>query len=83
MKRIIRATETLFAVAVIWALSLGATRLVGENLHCGDDPGELGTCPPYTESSCGSACANMFGTSGSCLIIGSPGMPYNCCICQL
>lgn len=41
-----------------------------------DGPGQIGSCPPFTPSSCAEACENMFGTTGGCDL-------NDCCTCAI
>lgn len=71
------------AICVIVSIGLG----VGEasasisNGYCGDDPGELGTCPPYDDDTCGDDCHQLLGSPwGQC---GPTSYDGQCCICVL
>lgn len=65
MKRFLRLTAGLYAILVVWGLSFAGMQL-RMNDACGDDAGEIGWCPPYTEESCNSDCFSLYGTFGSC-----------------
>ena len=71
-----RVVQVCTAVIVIAVLTFGTAQAL-ERDECGDDPGELDYCPPYTEVTCPQACWEIYKTNGAC--IGSP----NCCVCQV
>jgi hypothetical protein len=65
-----------YALLVVAALSFGATQALAVTAQeCGDDPWEVGTCPPLDEESCPEECDKVFGTTGKCVA--------GCCICVL
>ncbi len=77
---IIRASSV---VLIAGALAFGATEALGRSMGdpCGNDPGELGTCPPFTVQSCQTACDELFGNGplGDC----GPSSDGPCCRCVI
>lgn len=78
-----RLSTGLFALFVAGGLTFGATQALGATAThtCGDDPGELGLCPPFSDPSCNFACFQQFGTFGGCGATEEPGVI--CCICAV
>lgn len=79
MKRMIgRIWKGVYALFVAFALSFGASQAFATTALvevCGDDPGELGYCPPYTHLTCAYDCLLIYGTDyGRCFGDG-------CCVC--
>lgn len=76
-----RVLKALFALAVAAGLTYGAVSAIqlraGE--ECGDDPGELDTCPPFTEMSCNETCFMMNGSPGGCVHFSGG----ECCTCTV
>ena len=73
-----RISVVLIGLFVAAGLAFGATQAFGSGMAmtCGDDPGEIGTCPPFTQSTCNEACEDMFdGNPGACLA--------GCCVCTV
>jgi hypothetical protein len=70
----------LFAVVAV-GLAFGASTAFASSLTetCGDDLGELGTCPPYDGANCNYDCFQMYGTGGSCILTETQG--EMCCAC--
>jgi len=72
--------RSLVVVALASAFSFGAAEALRLAVdECGDEPGELGTCPPYNERSCDDACEGLYGTEGEC----GPSGDGPCCRCQV
>lgn len=81
MPRVVkRIAATLFALFVASALAFGGSTLLASSggEFCGDDPGEIGTCPPYDDSSCFDDCLLIYGNPG-----GKCHLPTDCCICPV
>ena len=72
LSRIGLAVAALF---VLGGLSFGASQAFGNGMvtSCGDDFGEIGTCPPLTMTTCPQACLNLQFFGGACL--------QGCCVC--
>lgn len=51
----------LFALFVTAALTFGGAQALSSPVssNCGDDPHEIGTCPPLTNAECDEQCAAM------------------------
>lgn len=72
-----RAPGVFFGMAVVAALVFGGSRvLAGSSVTACNLPGEIGSCPPFTPTSCGDECFQRFGTFGNC-------SPEGCCTCQI
>lgn len=79
MSRFIRRIlASVFAAAVAAALSFGAVEAVSSPSPASacDDFGQLGSCPPFDNTSCDQACFEEFGTGGACA-------PDDCCTCMV
>lgn len=72
LKAYVRA---LCGLGVVAALAFGASAAMASVGECGDDPGEIGTCPPFTQSSCGDECFKRFMSGGQCI--------QGCCLCAV
>ena len=80
MSRVRELSRCFMLVVAASALSFGAAealRFAGD--ECGDEPGELGTCPPYNPVSCTQDCWELYGTEGEC----GPSGDGPCCRCQV
>ena len=55
-----------WAVLVMVALSFGATQAMAAPISACTGPGQIGSCPPFTEESCANACFIKFGGPGKC-----------------
>lgn len=72
-----RMAMALLAVIVAGGLAFGASHAFASGAveTCGDDYGEIGLCPPLTNTTCNTACATpplpFFG--GECIA--------GCCVC--
>lgn len=78
-----RLSILLFGLFVVGGLVFGIQELSADRLNdfCGDDLGELGTCPPFTEESCEDECFEQFGSpDAGCLRTNVDG---DCCTCLL
>ena len=81
MTRLLRSlSKRLFIVAVLGGLTFGAVSVVqGIPVPpCGEDPGELGECPPFNNQTCFGACYLWGETYGECM---PHGAGPDCCIC--
>lgn len=78
-KRLRHLAILLFGLFVIGGLGFGASTVAGVSTleECGDDPGELGTCPPFTNQSCNEECFEQDFFGGQCVNQGG----QQCCIC--
>lgn len=74
-RQIMRFLSVAYGVAVVAALSFGVSQTLRAADVCGDDPGEIGTCPPFTNQSCGDECVDRFMSGGQCL--------QGCCVCAV
>ena len=72
-QKLLRATISVFFLP---ALTLAASELRASPGRSCTGTGELGPCPPFTDSLCTCACDEEFGTFGSCDVSG-------CCLCVL
>lgn len=77
MKWTKRIFSLLITAFVVGGLTFGASEVIGSDAFdvCGDDPGEIGTCPPFDQESCQDECEEQFMTTGGCF--------QGCCICQV
>lgn len=75
-RRIEHLAGAVYALLAVAALTFGASTALRASEACGDDPGELGTCPPITEYGCNAQCEQLYGFGGSC-------DPHACCTCLL
>ena len=75
-QRIKHLAGAAYALLAVVALTFGASTALRANETCGDDPGEIGTCPPFTEYGCNAECTVRYGFGGSC-------DPFACCTCLL
>ena len=66
-----------WAVLVMVALSLGATQVMAAPISACDGPGQIGSCPPFTEQSCSEKCEELGMIDGFCTIPPNSG----CCQC--
>ena len=77
MSRVLdRIAMASFALLIAVGLAFGASEaFASARPVCGDDLGEIGTCPPFTNESCDQTCQqpphNFFG--GECI--------FDCCVC--
>ena len=71
-----RVGQVCTAVIVIAVLTFGTAQALERDV-CGDEPGEIGLCPPYDDESCDNACGKLYQSNGRC--IGNP----SCCTCQV
>ena len=81
MTRLKQLLRCFVIVAFASAFSFGAAQAL-PLMHgsCGDEPGELGTCPPYSESSCQTTCWLLYQSPESeC----GPSEDGPCCRCQI
>ncbi len=46
-----------WAVLVMVALAFGATQVMASPISACNGPGEIGSCPPYTDATCWDACS--------------------------
>ncbi|MGH7500605.1 MAG: hypothetical protein ACREL7_02495 [Longimicrobiales bacterium] len=69
----IRVIIALFAILALGSLTFGASQLLARE-DC-TQPGQIGTCPPYTEQSCNEDCFDLFMTPGGCI--------NGCCTCAV
>ena len=76
LDQIKRVVQVCTAVIVIAVLTFGTAQALERDV-CGDDPGEIGLCPPYDNESCQVDCQEIYGNTGWC--IGSP----SCCTCEV
>lgn len=60
-----------WAVLVMVALTFGATQVMAAPISACDGPGQIGSCPPFTNESCNNACP----IAGGCI--------HGCCQCVL
>lgn len=69
-----RMSLILVGLFVVGGLAFGVTTLAGDAAveECGDDLGEIGTCPPLNPTSCNEACMEEF-FGGDCV--------QGCCTC--
>lgn len=87
MSGILKAgVAVLFSLFVLAALVFGATTVYASSMamsECGNDPGEIGTCPPYDDPSCHFDCQVIYQTpGGEChRVDDKPGLL--CCICAV
>ncbi len=67
------------ALLIIGALAFGASTAFASMPICGDDPGEIGTCPLFTNATCDTECFVQFplGGGGQCTQGGT------CCTCMI
>lgn len=74
-----RLSTLLFGLVVVGGLAFGASTLSGVSAleECGDDLGELGTCPPFTNQSCDDECIEQGFFGGRCVNQGG----QECCVC--
>lgn len=74
-----RLSTLLFGLFVVAGLAFGASTVsaVSTLEECGDDPWEVGTCPPYSEEDCDDICDFRFGNPGDCINQGGE----VCCVC--
>ena len=69
-----------FAALVAVAMAFASPREAAAFIPCEGGPEVLGTCPPYTHSSCNEECERLFGNEGSeCM----GGEADGCCVCLL
>ena len=76
LDQIKRVVQVCTAVIVIAVLTFGTAQALERDV-CGDEPGEIGLCPPYDDESCNGTCDKLYQSSGRC--IGNP----SCCPCQV
>lgn len=68
-------------VVVVFTMGIAEARNTASASTCGDDLGEIGTCPPYDNNSCQDDCFQQFGTpNGQC---GPTEDGTRCCICMV
>lgn len=83
MTRLLRSlSKRLFIVAVLGGLTFGAVS-VAQGLPaepCGEDPGELGECPPFNDQTCFGACYLWNGNGGVCMLHSAG---PDCCTCMI
>jgi len=67
------------ALVVIAALAFGASTAFASMPVCGDDIDEIGTCPPFDNTSCNIECLVQFplGGGGACY------QGATCCVCMI
>ena len=73
MKRLVQVCTAVIVIAV---LAFGTAQALERDV-CGDEPGEIGLCPPYNKLTCAQDCFMIYQSTGSC--IGNP----SCCTCQV
>lgn len=75
-----RLSKGMFIIAVIGGLAFGATQAAQgmPTATCGEDPGEMGECPPFNNDLCAGVCFLAHQTIGEC--IPHQGGP-DCCTC--
>ena len=77
-KTIKRFSGWVGALFVIAALAFGASTAFA-TMACFGDPGEIGTCPPFTNATCDAECRIQYplGGGGACYHGGT------CCVCMI
>ena len=75
-------SKGLFVLAVVGGLIFGSVSVAqGVPLWpCGSEPGELGECPPFTDTTCEAACILTNHPGGECMR--HEGGP-DCCVCMI
>ena len=86
MSRLVRRCLTaLFVLFVVGGIGFGASQAFGSarlTYYCGDNPEDLGCCPPYDQVSCVESCWDLgYYFGGACLStdVGDP--CDHCCTC--
>lgn len=76
-----RISTLLIGLFVAGGLTFGATQAFGssEMMVCGDDVGEIGTCPPFSNESCEVECLEREFFGGACIATETQGVI--CCAC--
>ena len=69
-----------FGVLVAAAMALASPSEAAAVIECSGGDEFLGSCPPYTNTTCEYDCWLMFGNHGSTCI---PNQANGCCVCLL
>ncbi|MFQ5667475.1 MAG: hypothetical protein ACE5HT_16020 [Gemmatimonadales bacterium] len=72
VKRLLRGVSAALVVA---ALTFGTTQAFAATATACNEPGQIGTCPPFTMTSCNDKCVELFWSGGECFA--------GCCQCAI
>lgn len=86
MPRLIqRGLTALFVLFVVGGIGFGASQAFGSTrvtTYCGEQPEDMGCCPPFNEISCNQVCLLLvFPLGGACISTDGGDPCDHCCTC--
>lgn len=80
-----RSLTTIFILLIVGGITFGASQAFGSarlTYYCGDNPEDLGCCPPYDHWGCVQDCWDLgYYFGGACISTDGGDPCHHCCTC--